>query len=250
MSTLLLSPVETRIVTVLFAAAWVPAAGSVLATSPSLPPSTLVAPHREAGLLQLASARRPRPGRRRPARRPWSAACRRRRPRRCPRRTFSPAAGVDEMILPTWLASEVVCSVWVPEDEPALGEQRSGLGDGPAGQRRHGGLVRARCRPAASTVLRSATWVPAAGSVPTTRPFSSTVDVTGCTVADRRFAACSAARARLRLLPDHVRHRHLRRRAATRRRSGSRSARASPTTTAAAMPIAIRRPRRRSGSSS
>ena len=42
MSMLLLSPVKTRRVTVLFGGAWVPAAGSVLPTSPSLPPSTLV----------------------------------------------------------------------------------------------------------------------------------------------------------------------------------------------------------------
>ena len=41
-SVLLLSPLNTRRVTVLFCGAWAPAAGSVLATSPSLPPSTLV----------------------------------------------------------------------------------------------------------------------------------------------------------------------------------------------------------------
>ena len=44
------------------------------------------------------------------------------------------------------------------------------------------------------TVLRSATCEFAAGSVPTTRPFWSTVEVIGLMVVSR-FAACSAARA-------------------------------------------------------
>ena len=54
MSTLLLSPVETACVTVLFGAAWVPAAGSVLRDLALVAAVDARAPHREAGGLQLA----------------------------------------------------------------------------------------------------------------------------------------------------------------------------------------------------
>ena len=63
MSMLLLSPLDTRIVTVLFGGAWAPAAGSVLATSPSLPPSTLVVRTEKPAFCELLAARRRRPGR-------------------------------------------------------------------------------------------------------------------------------------------------------------------------------------------
>ena len=35
-----------------------------------------------------------------------------------PAATFSPAAGVEERILPTWVASEVFCSVCAPRRSP------------------------------------------------------------------------------------------------------------------------------------
>ena len=164
-----------------------------------------------------------------------------------PAATFSPAAGVDEMILPTWLLSEVFCSVCGPRTSP-----RS-ISSGPASTTvlpvRGGTAAWSGPLPTCSvTVVRSATSVFAGGSVPTTRPFSSTDDVTGVIVA-RRFAACNAARAASGCWPDTFG-------TATCRTDGDPpkirypvSAR-SPTTTAAAMPIAIRRPRRRSGSSS
>ena len=94
--------------------------------------------------------------------------------------------------MPYCVGSWVSSSVWAPSEAAVL-ECLLRLIDGEPEQRRHGRSVRAAAdqqRDGAALGDLGA----AGGSVPTTQPFSSTVEVTGCSVASR-FAACSAARA-------------------------------------------------------